>query len=63
MYITVYIRFVKPPLIFALNSTINTDSVPKLSRRKIRSISGFIVIANYAVTLRRLQEYDFLLSL
>ena len=55
-------RFVKPPLIFALSLMINTYSVPQLSWRKIRSISGFIVIANYAVTSRRLQEYDFLLS-
>ena len=50
-------RFVKPPHIFALRSTINTESVPKVSRRKIRSVSGFIVIVNYAVTSRRLQEY------
>ena len=35
---------------------INTESVPKVSRRKIRSVSGFIVIVNYAVTSRRLQE-------
>ena len=49
-------RFVKPPLISALRSTINTDTVPQMSWRKIWSISGFILIAIYAVTSRRLQE-------
>ena len=49
-------RFVKPPLIFALRSTINTESVPKVSRRKIWSVSGFMVIVNHAMTSRQLQE-------
>ena len=49
-------RFVKPPLISALRSTINTETVPQMSWRKIRSFSGFIVIVIYAVTSRRLQE-------
>ena len=42
--------------ISALRSTINTESVPQLSWCKIQSISGFIVIVNYAVTSCRLQE-------
>ena len=37
-------------------STINTESVPQLSWRKIRSISGFILVVDYAVTSRRLKE-------
>ena len=49
-------RFVKPPLISALRSTINTETVPQMSWCEIRSISGFIVIVIYAVTSRRLQE-------
>ena len=52
-------RFVNPPLISALRSTINTETVPQMSWRKTRSISGFIVIliVMYAMTSRRLQEY------
>ena len=49
--------FVKPLLIVALRSTINTESIPQLSWRKIRSISGVIVMVNYAVPSRRLQDY------
>ena len=50
--------FVKPLLyIVALRSTINTEFISQVSWRKIRSISGFIVIVNYAVTSRLLQEY------
>ena len=37
-------------------STINTETVPQMSRRKIRSFFGLIVIVIYAVTSRRLQE-------
>ena len=50
-------RFVKHLLIFALRSTINTQFVSQVSWRKIQSISDFIVIVTYAVTLCRLQEY------
>ena len=41
---------------FALRSTINAEFVPQVSWRKIRSILDFIVIVDYAVTSRRLQE-------
>ena len=54
------VRFVKPLLIFALRSTINNEFVPQLSWHKIRSISGVIVMVNYSVTSRRLQESNFL---
>ena len=50
-------RFVIPPLISALRSTINTETVPQMSWSKIRSISGFILIVIYDVTSCRLQEY------
>ena len=41
---------------------INTETVPQMSWRKIRSISGFIVIVIYAVTSRQLQELIGVLS-
>ena len=43
-------------LIVVSSSTINTDFISQVSRRKIRSISGLIAIVNYTVTSRRLQE-------
>ena len=54
--------FVKPILIIALRSTINTESVPQLSWRKIRSTSGFIVIVNDAVMSRRLTGFSSMLN-
>ena len=51
------VGFVKPLLIVALRSTKNTEFISQVSWRTIRSISGFIVIVNYAVTSRRLQEW------
>ena len=50
------VRFLKPPLIFAFRSTINTESVPQVSWRKIWSISDFIVIVIFAVTSRQHQK-------
>ena len=41
-------------IIVALRSAINTESVPKVSWRKIWSISGFMVSFNYTVTSRQL---------
>ena len=49
--------FVKPLLLVALRSTINTEYITQLSWRKIQNISGFIVMVNYAVPSRRLQHY------
>ena len=55
-YFFFFYNLQKSLLIVALRSTINTESVPQLSWPKIWSISGIIVLVNYAMTSRWLWE-------